>query len=685
MMRTLLFCSLLVSALFLGLQQAVAADLEKWTGGHTRIAWVQDHGDGSDSLAKRRKLMLYGFDSRDGRGERPLIPHMANIFKPMITPDGRGVVISDRHDRQMFLVDWKTGKMTRLGSGVAVALWEDPEPKGLLLRRKTLWVYCFFGKQKENKYGTAQPLYRFPIDQPEKRELVWNKTNMAWSNVQLSRDGSVIGGLFPWPHGGVLRGMPRRLEVLGRGCWTSLSPDNSKLFWIFDGLHRNVQIHDIEGKKSWKVNINHAPGIGGYEVYHPRWSNHPRYFTITGPYEKGEGGNRIGGGGEKVEIYLGRFDRQAKEVEDWYQVTRNKRADFYPDVWIEGGEKARLGDDSKLAMEGITVSPGWPLFAESAIFVWENMAATNQLSESGPLGFQQTTISLKGQALFGRGYELLPAGGFAHSPQGAKLIDKGLALSGEATVELVVTPAAIQDAPFLLFEGKKGHGLFLQQQQKDLLLGYEGGQQQAVQARWQEVLVMEKRRHLSLVLDGKTAELFVDGKSLGQKKLPLDLRTLKLENLLLGNRQGRWQGKLSHLGIYNRPMDKKEIGRSAAAARAKEKEQEIETLHLRARLVERSEIPAPKDLGTYRRALVVNVYEADTALGKNEQKDRFLVAEWAVLDGQIVKSYGELPEAEELFLQPFDANPQLEGERLMMDVFEPDLTMYYRLLPGAKG
>lgn len=42
-------------------------------------------------------------------------------------------------------------------------------------------------------------------------------------------------------------------------------------------------------------------------MYHPRWNNHVRFMTMTGPYINGEGGNKIGGGGKKVEIYLGRF------------------------------------------------------------------------------------------------------------------------------------------------------------------------------------------------------------------------------------------------------------------------------------------------------------------------------------------------------------------------------------------
>ncbi|NKB24885.1 MAG: hypothetical protein GKR87_11010 [Kiritimatiellae bacterium] len=84
------------------------------------------------------------------------------------------------------------------------------------------------------------------------------------------------------------------------------------------------------------MNINQAEGINGHEVYHPRWSNHPRFLVMTGPYVEGEGGNKIGGGGKRVEIYAGRFSPDYDKVEHWLRITDNKKGDFYPDLWIHG-------------------------------------------------------------------------------------------------------------------------------------------------------------------------------------------------------------------------------------------------------------------------------------------------------------------------------------------------------------
>jgi hypothetical protein len=102
-------------------------------------------------------------------------------------------------------------------------------------------------------------------------------------------------------------------------------------------------------------------------------------------------------------------------------------------------------------------------------------------------------------------------------------------------------------------------------------------------------------------------------------------------------------------------------------------------LELEGTLLERTEIPAPDALGAYSRALVVNTYKVDRVVQGEYTQERLLVAEWAVLDRTVIKAYQEPAVSELLVVEPFSRHPQLEGERQMMDVFEPDLEMYYRL------
>ena len=88
--RTLvvLLVSMLFAAVLVPQCEAKGDRVEQWVGAHTRLLWVQDHGDGADSLAHGKNLKLYGYDSRDGRGERPLLDRVDNYFRPMFTPDG---------------------------------------------------------------------------------------------------------------------------------------------------------------------------------------------------------------------------------------------------------------------------------------------------------------------------------------------------------------------------------------------------------------------------------------------------------------------------------------------------------------------------------------------------------------------------------------------------------------------
>ncbi|PHR24442.1 MAG: hypothetical protein COA36_15495 [Desulfotalea sp.] len=652
--------------------------LGEWTGHHSRLVWVQDQGDGADTFAQGKQLSLYGYDSQDGQGERLLTQGVNNYFKPMLSPNGQQVIYSDRRAREMFVLDWASGEVTKLGSGVAVAVWQDPKPS-LFLRRKTVWVYCFSGLQPENKYGTAQPLYRFPLHDPKKKELIWDKTNMAWSNVQLSRDGEVLAGLFPWPYGGVVQTETKAFRRYGRGCWTSLSPDNSKLLWIFDGLHRNVQIHDVKSGNSWKLNINNGPGINGFEVYHPRWSNHPRYFVITGPYENGDGGNRIGGGGDKVEVYVGRLDEKAKRVQDWIKVTNNSRADFYPDLWVEGGENVQLTDTLATVTEAADVLE-WPQQRKSLVYVWEDMLAANQLSEDSPIGFYQCNLTLRGRALFARDLTLHTLGGWGETGDAGVRIGKALAASNTASIELFVTPVKQQKATIFSLYSTKDKRLSLVQDGDALMVESSLGNERLQQARWPGFFGAGKPAHLVVLIGDGSVSLFKNGTNLGVKDLAVDFTKGQVTEMVLGDMSGNWAGSLAHIAVYNGPLSGGDIARDSEYCLLKNsKKQAVETLVLDAELLEVTAIPAPDSIGAYRRALVVNSYVVKKVIAGRYDEEKIVVAEWAVLDRNIIKTYGGTGDVERLVLEEFDDHPELEGERQMMDIFEPDLIMYYRL------
>jgi len=312
-----------------------------------RVAWVQDMGDGGDVETSSDNLRLMGLDTVDGRGEREILGK-GNYTKPLITPRGDRVVYTSRAQRKIYIVNWDGSGMRELSGGFGLAVWRDP-------RDGREWLYYGLEEMREGGW-TCPAVYRTLLDRPGAGELVWNKAPVNVDSFQLSEDGRMAGGNFPWPEGGIAELPNQSIKIFTKGCWPAFATVMGKPFyWIFDGSHRNLTIFDLQNNyKRWQVNINDAPGIDGHEVYHPRWSNHPRIMAMTGPYKVGSGENRIMGGGREVEIYIGRFNADLTKIESWRQATRNEKADFFPDVWVapvESAKKTRLKNtDTKKVM-----------------------------------------------------------------------------------------------------------------------------------------------------------------------------------------------------------------------------------------------------------------------------------------------------------------------------------------------
>ena len=301
-----------------------AAEIRALTGARTRVVWVQ--GDGTDPFAAGDRLILMGFDTDAGRGERVILGERRSYVKPLLTPRGDRIIFSSRtgpEGPEIFIVDWDGSGLRRLANGSALAVWQDPTDG-------REWVYAGTDGKEDN----FRVVTRMRIDNPSSRELVWDRTMVSRDTFQVSADGHHAGGLFPWPDAGVAELPNRSWRKLGEGCWTALTDAGGQLFWYFDGAHRNLTMVDVGTDRRWTVNINRAPGFGGAEVYHPRWTNHPRFLAISGPYNQG-GDNQVRSGGAQSEVHLGRFSADFSRVEAWARVTRNSGGDSYPDVWVD--------------------------------------------------------------------------------------------------------------------------------------------------------------------------------------------------------------------------------------------------------------------------------------------------------------------------------------------------------------
>ena len=103
-------------------------------------------------------------------------------------------------------------------------------------------------------------------------------------------------------------------------------------------------------------------------------------------------------------------------------------------------------------------------------------------------------------------------------------------------------------------------------------------------------------------------------------------------------------------------------------------------LVLNVRLNRATTIPNPQSILPYRHALVVNEYEVmDVIRGKYAAKT-IRIAQWVIRDGKV------LPDARRLVgsgftltVEPYDAHPELEGERLLSDLGQATLPIYYEM------
>jgi hypothetical protein len=368
-----------------------SAELRTLTGAPARAVWVQSQVN--DPRAAGDQLILVGFDTQDGRGERVILGERRSYVKPMITPKGNRIIFSSRVEPgppAVFIVNWDGSQLRTLAPGFGLAVWENPVDQ-------SEWVYVGADNTKHD-FATVT---RFPIDAPDKREVVWNASLVSMDTFQVSADGRFAGGLFPWPHAGIADLRKGTVTRLGDGCWTGLTRARGPLFWYFDGAHRNLTMVDVAAESRWMVNINGAPGFDGAEVYHPRWTNHPRFMTMSGPYNQG-GPNQARTGGPQVEVYVGRFSQDFSRIEAWARVTNNSGGDSYPDVWIDAARSPHARVSGPLG----PVRAGAPATASPRRPDATRLVASVRLTQAGPIPTPESILPYR-TALVVNDYEVV--------------------------------------------------------------------------------------------------------------------------------------------------------------------------------------------------------------------------------------------------------------------------------------
>ena len=655
---------------------ATAQAIRDLTGGApARLVWLQSD-KGHVYTGEKNTVHLVGLDTGDGIGERRIYSEARSFSKPLITPDGERVVVSDRETGLIWLVSWADGTVTGLGAGFHSDVWRDPE-SGID------WVYLRKGD------GTpGDPIVRRRLDDPSVEEPVWDRTDNGQEGVpwfQLSADGRRFSDAFPWPKCGVGDPAGRTWQKTAQGCWPGMAPDNSYRSFVFSGDHNQLSFFEADASESRTIPLTDLPGRPGEKVYFPRWSNDVRFLTVSCPEFD-----------PSADLYLGKFDSKFEKIERWVRVTHNLRSDIFGDAWIRPGEappeEAVMNAPDATSASAASTVPAWPPTERGVVWLWKNSRARN---EAPPRGDEARPFpcrgELRGRARFGRHFDMLPDGGYfeAAGDAGARIV-RACRESGRFSLEALVTPMSVEAAggdplPILSFVDDRGAPVnFSLCQAGDVLaLALPGLKSKPVplfhiegDARPVHVLVTAGPDGWLAYCDGVRAPLAA-GLAAGPGQWTE--AALRAGGFAGGT---SWAGRLEAIAWYDRELDAGEAALHAAAARARlDGRSAVPRVAVRARLVEITKSPAPADIAPYRRALVENVYEAGEVVSGAlpDGTKRIVVRQWSILDGKLLEpaTRREVGREVVLALEPVSDHPELEGEYRSGDHAEFDAPVFY--------
>lgn len=651
--------------------EQLSRQIESFTGAHTRMVWNEcQNAKVADPMSGTEDQMLRGIDTADGLGERPILAEKGNYSRPLISPDGKTILYTRKiirphghkhlFDLTIFRTDWKGTSPMKLAEGYAVDMWRDPQTA-------RDWVIAVRDPEpsRQQTFDVGK-LIRFPLDAPEKTEVLWDQTPLSPDNIQLSRDGLHACALLPWPAGGVIQfGKGAAIaHEFSHGCWPSQSPDNSYVSWVFNGDHKSASFFNEDGSRSWEVRFNTVPEFKRGEVYHPRWSNHPRYFVLTGPYR---GINS--GGGRGANVHLCKLSEKLDKLEEVLQVVDNKYSQGFPAAWIEGAEKVETpGFHSSSAKVFVAKSSAddWPVNPAGLVFLWKDRPSLN--SFKGSDGRTHTSqVETEGLAHCGRFQEaVLDGGTLRATDETLAYVTAGLAQHREASFEAVVIPS-VADAgspvPGRLLDSP---GFSVGVLNGKLVVTRNGGVWES------EVPLPVKPYHLVVTGSESGAAGWIDGSALALKasssKVPAPSTAVSFGE--------DWNGGLLRLAIYDRTLTAQEVAADASFARSliDRFSAPPPRVILTGKLVEASSVPTPESIAPYRSSLVSCVYEVQKITSGSLSTSRVLLKHWGLLNlKQTAEFPREIGRTYELTIERESDHPELKGERVSDDTAAFDL------------
>ena len=681
------------------LNEATCYDLAAMTGGRkVRLVWVESSSTSKpDIFTRSESLHLATFDSQAG-GYRRLTKKPGNYSRPIITPDGRQVLYTANPQTKggqpvawnprIHALDWDGGNDRELLAGFCVDAWQDPA-------NGKIWVYALSTLRPHNKMALdGETLVRFQLNDPGKIEEIWKATGLSTDNLQISRDGLYMGAQLPWPDvgcGDLQSGLHQKYET---GCWSSFAPDNSYLLSSFKGTHKELTLTDPIEKKRWRVSVGTTSGYRNQPSYHPRWSNDPRFMTMTGPYppshterQKGTGKGKKFKDGVQADVYLGKFSVEMDRIEKWVRITNNAFGDFYPDAWIEGGEKATL---TAFPQQRAWVFPAadaaiWPMDRRELLYYWSNGGTSDEI-----MGRRSGCRAIgHGVGRFTRGREMLLDGGwFGTEPATIEVLATALPAASALTMEFLCAESTALPAAatvrLLALENADGDAYFeISRTAEEITFASPAGRlgAAALELRASAAHQGSEPAHLVLQITREKISLFLAGVETASLPLsvPVNFANLTRARLVFGHARPvpkGWEGRIQNVAFYARACPFSEIQAMASTSKPNPVEA-TPRIRLKARLLQATE-PDMDMLASYQRMLVDHTYEVVQVLDGKCDSKKIVVLHWAVLDRRPVPGIPkELDKECELTLESAEAHPELESELQIIESDDLAAALYF--------
>ncbi len=288
----------------------------KLTGGtHAKAVWVKD------------KKTLQAFDTRTNTVRDLYTATEKEVTWPMIAPDGMtiffSVSIKERSGGSgtIHAIGWDGSNERKLVDGyMLMTLWRDPATG-------QLWVYYSKGQGGD---GRASYLHRFPVQDPAREELVWDKTDLD-APISLSADGRFLASQVQWPRCALFTAPNGEVfPGIKDGCNSNILPDNSYRMFSVNIEHTGIYVYNELFRRNPAMRATIPLDVGGGKVHRARTTNHPRFLTFFGPM----------GDVPYSDVFLGKFNAEFNQLEGQVRLTAGKEAKpqaLYelPHVWLE--------------------------------------------------------------------------------------------------------------------------------------------------------------------------------------------------------------------------------------------------------------------------------------------------------------------------------------------------------------